>query len=167
MSPGGQNHALLRTTNLDDRSKFSKLKEKEGQWSWQLLSEQKCCQDRLRKIEERPSNSLVWKEKMKYYSFNAVWWKYICISKCCAVLSHVWLFATPWTITRQAPPSMGILWARSGLPCPPPGDLPKPGIKPRSPALQVDSLLSEPPGKPKSTGVGSLSLLQRSFPIQV
>ena len=112
MSPGGQNHALLRTTNLDDRSKFSKLKEKEGQWSWQLLSEQKCCQDRLRKIEERPSNSLVWKEKMKYYSFNAVWWKYICISKCCAVLSHVWLFATPWTITRQAPPSMGILWAR-------------------------------------------------------
>ena len=35
----------------------------------------------------------------------------------------------------------------SGLPFPPPGDLPKPGIKPRSPALQVDSVLSEPPGK--------------------
>ena len=35
----------------------------------------------------------------------------------------------------------------SGLPCPPPGDLPKPGIETGSPALQVDSLLSEPPGK--------------------
>ena len=48
----------------------------------------------------------------------------------------------------------------SGLPCLSPGDLPNPGIKPRSPALQVDSLPSEPPGKPKNTGVGSLSLLQ-------
>ena len=36
----------------------------------------------------------------------------------------------------------------SGLPCPPPGDLPNPGIEPRSPALQADSLPSEPPGKP-------------------
>ena len=44
----------------------------------------------------------------------------------------------------------------SGLPCPPPGDLPNPGIEPRSPALQVDSLLSEPSRKPKNTGVGSL-----------
>ena len=38
-----------------------------------------------------------------------------------------------------------------------------PGIEPRSPALHVDSLPSEPPGKPKNTGVGSLSLLQRIF----
>ena len=52
----------------------------------------------------------------------------------------------------------------SGLPCPPPGDLPNPGIKPRSAALQADSLPSEPPGKPKNTGVGSLSLLQENFP---
>ena len=51
----------------------------------------------------------------------------------------------------------------SGLPRPPPGDLPNPGIKPRSSALQVDSLLSEPPGKPKKTGVGSLPLLQQIF----
>ena len=41
--------------------------------------------------------------------------------------------------------------------------IPKPRIKPRSPALQADSLLSEPPGKPKNTGVGSLSLLQGIF----
>ena len=43
------------------------------------------------------------------------------------------------------------------------GDLPNPGIGPRFPALQADSLSSEPPGKPKDTGVGSLSLLQRLF----
>ena len=43
-------------------------------------------------------------------------------------------------------------------------DLPKPGIKSRSPALQVDSLPSEPQEKPKNTGVGSLSLLQEIFP---
>ena len=45
----------------------------------------------------------------------------------------------------------------SGLPCPPPVDLPNPGIKPKSPSLQVDSLPAEPPGKPKNTGVGSPS----------
>ena len=52
----------------------------------------------------------------------------------------------------QAPPSMGFsrqeYW--SGLLCPPPGDLPNPGIEPRSPALQADSLKSEPPGKTPS-----------------
>ena len=49
------------------------------------------------------------------------------------------------------------------MPCPPAGDLPNPGIKPRSPTLQADSLPSEPTGKPMNTGVGSLSLLQRIF----
>ena len=64
-------------------------------------------------------------------------------------LSHVRLFATPWTVAYQAPPSMGFsrkeYW--SGLPFPSPGDLPDPEIEPRSPALQADSLPSEPPGK--------------------
>ena len=55
---------------------------------------------------------------------------------------------------------------QSGLPCPPTGDPPNPGIEPRSSALQADSLLSEPPGKPKNTGVVSLSLLQGNFPTQ-
>ena len=50
-----------------------------------------------------------------------------------------------------------------GLPFPSPGDLPDPGIEPRPPALQADSLPSETPGKPMNTGVGSLSLLQRIF----
>ena len=54
----------------------------------------------------------------------------------------------------------------SGLPCPPLGDLPNPGIKPRSPSLKVDSLPSEPPEKPKNPRVGSLSLLQRIYPTQ-
>ena len=59
------------------------------------------------------------------------------------------LFATPWTVAYQAPPSMGFsrqeCW--SGLPFPSPGDLPDPGIERGSPALQADALLSEPSGK--------------------
>ena len=47
-----------------------------------------------------------------------------------------------------------------------PGDLPNPGIELRSPALQVDSLPAEPQGKPKKSGVGTLSLFQRIFPTQ-
>ena len=62
------------------------------------------------------------------------------------LLSCVQLFATPWTVTYQAPLSMGFYrqeyW--SGLPFPSPGDLPNPGIKPGSPALQADALPSEP-----------------------
>ena len=54
----------------------------------------------------------------------------------------------------------------SGLPFPSPGDLPNPGIEPWSPALWADSLPAEPKGKPKNTGVGSLSLLQQVFPTQ-
>ena len=50
-----------------------------------------------------------------------------------------------------------------GFPCPPTGDLPNQGITPESPALQADSLPAEPQGKPKNTGVGSLSLLQQIF----
>ena len=54
----------------------------------------------------------------------------------------------------------------SGKLFPSPGDLPNQGLEPRSPALQVDSLLAEPLGKPKNTGVGSLLLLQQIFPTQ-
>ena len=64
------------------------------------------------------------------------------------LLSRVQLFATPWTVAYQAPPSMGFSWQEcwSGLPFPSPGDLPDPGIEPGSPTLQADALLSEPPG---------------------
>ena len=62
----------------------------------------------------------------------------------------------------------GILQARmlEWVAFPSPGDLPNPGIKLRSPALQADSLPAEPQWTPKNTGVGSLSLLQGIFPIQ-
>ena len=54
--------------------------------------------------------------------------------------SRVRLFATPWTVAYQAPPSMGFsrqeYW--SGLPFPSPRDLPDPGIEPRSPTLQAE-----------------------------
>ena len=70
-----------------------------------------------------------------------------CYMLCVLSRSVVSNSATPQTVARQAPLSMGFSrqddW--SGLPCPPPGDLPNPGIEPRSPALQVDSLPSEPP----------------------
>ena len=65
------------------------------------------------------------------------------------LLSRVWLFATPWTVAYQAPPSMEFsrqeYW--SVLLFPPPGDLPDPGIEPGSPASQADALLSQSPGK--------------------
>ena len=96
----------------------------------------------------------------------------------CAVLhSHVQLFATTWAVACQAPLSMGFFreeyW--SGLPCPPPGDLPNPGIKPRSPALQSNSLPSEPPGKPmlstspreEGAGPGALAGCPPTLPCRV
>ena len=65
------------------------------------------------------------------------------------LLSRVRLFATPWPVAYQVPPSMGFsrqeCW--SGLTFPSPGDVPDPGIEPRSPTLRADALPSEPPGK--------------------
>ena len=79
---------------------------------------------------------------------------------CCAVLSHsvVSDSMTTWTVADQAPLSMGnLLWTRIlewvAMP------FYRESSQPRSSALQADSLLSELPGKPKNTGVGSLSLL--------
>ena len=64
--------------------------------------------------------------------------------------SRVRHLVAPWTAAYQASLSMGFsrqeYW--SGLPFPSPGDLPDPGIEPRSPALQAEALPSEPPGKP-------------------
>ena len=92
----------------------------------------------------------------------------MCVPLCCIVLSPsvvsnclqlhgLWptRLLCPWRFSRQE------YW--SGLPCPPPGDLLNLGIELRSSALWVDSLLSEPPGKPMSTGLCSLSLLQGIF----
>ena len=78
-------------------------------------------------------------------------------------LSCVQLFATPVTVQYM---EFSRLEYWSGKPFPSPGDLLNPGIKPRSPTLQADSLPAEPQEKPRNTGVGSLSLLQQIFPTQ-
>ena len=69
---------------------------------------------------------------------------------------------------HQAPLSTGFsrqeYW--TGLPCPPPGDLPNPGIESRSPALQADSLLPEPPGKPEKTSLAVNTVIAWILPTE-
>ena len=69
---------------------------------------------------------------------------------CAQSLSRVQLFSTTWTVAHQAPLSMGFSRQgyRSGLPCPPPGDLLDPGVKPMSPALTGRFFTTAPPRKP-------------------
>ena len=78
-------------------------------------------------------------------------------------LSHVPLFATPWTVARQAPLSLEFsrqeYWSEQ--PFHSPGDIPKPGIELGSPALQADSLPSEPQGKPK-TDIGLILKIDKA-----
>ena len=96
--------------------------------------------------------------------------EYICFWICGQQqhFSHVWHFVTPWTVAHQAPLSMGFprqeYW--SGLPFPPPGDLPDPGIKPislASPALQADSLPLVPPGKLLCDQQSKLNMKRTSY----
>ena len=76
-------------------------------------------------------------------------------------LIRVRLFATPWTLAYQASLSMGFFRQKywSGLPFPSPGNLPNPGIEPGSPALEADTLTSEPPGKPSLIPLDNSSYL--------
>ena len=74
---------------------------------------------------------------------------------------HKYFFSNFW-ILKSLSVWDHLYW--SGLPCPPPGDLPNPGIEPRSPALQADSLSSEPPGKPILKANPSLFLSISAFP---
>ena len=91
--------------------------------------------------------ALLWK-RIKRHALQA----HVC-SAAQSYLSSV----TPWTVAYLAPLSMGFsrweYW--SGLPCPPPEDLPNPGIKPASPALQADSLPLSHPGSPSTAGTCS------------
>ena len=79
-----------------------------------------------------------------------------------AIHSSILAWEIPWTVAYQVPPSVKFsrqeYW--SGLPFPSPGDLPDPGIEPRSPALQADALPSEPPGKPE---VRNTEVLNKCF----
>ena len=92
---------------------------------------------------------------------NPLQYSCICVLIC---FSPVWLFATLWSVAHQAPLSMRFsrqeYW--SGLPFLSSGDLPDPGIKPRSPALWADSLPPEPPGKPYVYNIVSVSAIKQS-----
>ena len=95
------------------------------------------------------------------------------IDYACAVLTHSVMsdFATPWAVDHQVPLSIGILHARIpewvAMPSSHGGshalDLPNPGVEPRSFTLLVDSLPSEPPGKPNNAGMGAYPFFSRSF----
>ena len=80
-------------------------------------------------------------------TYNSSTYKFSTLKVKVKSISCIWLSATPWAIDYQASSSMGFsrqeYW--SGLPFPSPGDLPDPGIEPRSPTLQADGLPSEPP----------------------
>ena len=78
-------------------------------------------------------------------------------------LNCVQLFGTPWIIQSM---ELSRPEYCSGYPFPSTMELPNPGIEPRSPTMQADSLSAESPEKPKNSGVGSLSLLQGIFPTQ-
>ena len=80
------------------------------------------------------------------------------VTRSCPILCNPMDCSSPGSSVHEDSPSKN-----TGVPCPPPGDLPNPGVKCRSPTLQVDSLPSEPPGKPKNTAVGSLSFPQGIF----
>ena len=85
----------------------------------------------------------------KYYMHNVV--VHTNMLLLFSLLSHVQLFATPWTVAHQAPLSVGVHRQEycSEQSFPSSVDLPDPGIEPSFPTLQADSLLSEPPGKPQ------------------
>ena len=76
----------------------------------------------------------------------------VCVCVCVLVAQSCPTLCDPWTVAHQALLSVGSsrLEYWKGLPCPPPGDLPDPGIELGSPALQVDALLFELPGTPKT-----------------
>ena len=81
------------------------------------------------------------------------------------VLSCVRLFVTPWTVVRKVPLSMEFSRQeyRSGQPFHSPGDFPDPGVKPRSPALQADYLLSEPDYLLSNQGIQSCTKIPTIF----
>ena len=97
---------------------------------------------------------------------NGIWILQVSQLCVCHSLSHVRLFATPWTVAHLAPLSMVFprLEYWSGLPFPSPGDLPDPGIESRSPALQADYLPSEPRESPKG-GKKYQVMKKASFPL--
>ena len=88
-------------------------------------------------------------DEIKQFHFHICWCFITLLMLVLSRVSHVQFFVTLWTIARQALLSMGFSRQKhwNGLPCPPPGDFPNPGIESVSPALWADSLSPEPLGK--------------------
>ena len=100
---------------------------------------------KLNKVQIKPVffNLINCQSYLQCAHYHSVKWKWRCH------LLSVQLFVTPWTVALQAPLSMEFSRQEYyRIPFPSPGDLPHPGIKPRTSALQADSFPSEPPGKP-------------------
>ena len=110
-----------------------------GKQRWEIRSPQGLCG--MRKCLTMQS----WGENLVAMLREQIFF-YVCMLQS---FSRIQLFETPWTVAHQAPLSMEFSrqGCFSGQPFPSLGDLPDPGIEPRSPALQADSLPSEPPGK--------------------
>ena len=95
---------------------------------------------------------------------------YVDFSCCCCLVASVMsdrLCVTLWTVACQAPLSMGFsrqeYW--SGVPCPPPGDLPDPRIKPTSPALQAGSLPLSYQGSPQNDNTHHNQTQNLNYPL--
>ena len=121
--------------------------------SWKMML-WKCCTQYANKFGKLSSGHRTGKGQFSFQSQRKAMPKnaQVKVKVKVKLLSHIRLFATLWTKAHQAPPSLGFsrqeYW--SELPFPSPGELPDSGIEPMPPALQVDALTSEPPGKPKN-----------------
>ena len=120
-------------------------------WMWSLKSQPSQRSGGRRIINNLQQVRRRWRSFLKTAWLRYLNWPFSC--GCCAqLLSHVWLLVTPRTVARQALLSMGFprqeCW--SGLPRPPPGDLPDPGtVSPVSCALAGMFFTTKPPGKPR------------------
>ena len=136
-------HSSYASSHAFRKSGYNVLESLESQiGTLSLSSELRSCKQNPRKgAQEDFINA-----HTNLYIFQQLY-MWVKVKMKCSVLSDS---ATSWTVAHQASPSMGFsrqeYWSR--LPFPSPGDLPDPGIEPRSPALQANALTSEPPGKP-------------------
>ena len=131
----------------------------------------KCCGDIIlcKNQSQDRDNSFLWHPWPEIFSYVRILRLGGILKVKVKSLSCVRLFPTLWTVAHQAPPSLGFsrqeYW--SGLPFPSPGDLPDPGIEPRSPALQANALTSEPlrcHQKGLSLILGAMNLSNVFFP---
>ena len=117
----------------------------------------KVTQNHCQQYTSKKFHQLMLKIESFFSLLLSKWWQEqkVKVAQSCPTLCN------PLDYTQSMEFSRPEYWSRQ--PFPSPGDLPNPGIEPRSPILQAGSLPAEPQGKPKNTGVASLSLLQGIF----